>query len=703
MKEKAALPFIMPLPAVYFWNKVPFVRLLLALIAGIVLQWQLQFSITALLVSFGAGFMLLVIYSLASLKSKFRFGYINGIAINIIILLIGAILVWLQDVRHNKNWIGNNNFHNNYVIATIEEPLVEKTNSFKALASVEGIYSEYGFRKKGGQIILYFRKDSSFQQLHYGSQIIFKKPLQQIRNAGNPGSFDYRQYSLFQGITHQINLSANDFEILSTEKKNLFRQFIFNSRSRVVKMLQQFIKGEKEQGLAEALLIGYKDDLDKNLVQSYTNTGVVHIIAISGMHLALIYGLLLILTGPLKRKKQLKWVRILLILPSLWLFTLLAGAQASVVRSAVMFTCIVFGEVLSRKASIYNTLSLSAFLLLISNPFWLWDVGFQLSYAAVLSIVVFYKPVYNWFYIPNKSIDFVWKTMAISIAAQILTTPVSLYHFHQFPVLFLFTNVVAVPLSSIILFGEIFICVFSWLAPLAKFLGRVTEIFIYWMNSYIERTEKISFSLWNGFYITIFQTILLSVGIVFICFWLMEKKKWMVWPALGSFLLFSSLRSWSFTEAYNQKKLIVYNVPKYSAMDLIDGRSFNFIGDSTLLFDDFTRNFHVQPSRVLHRIEQNQTLAIDCKDFEFCNKKIAIIDTVKYFTPPKLKQSIDVLILSKNPKLYISNIIKTFNVHQIVIDGSVPQWKAKLWKKDCDSLKIPCYDVSEKGAFVMKF
>lgn len=691
----------MPLPAVYFWNKAPFVRLLLALTAGIVLQWQLQFSITILVLSFGAGFLLLVLYSVSSLQLKFRFGYINGIATNIIILLIGAILVWLHDVRHNKNWIGNDKFHNNYIIATIEEPPVEKINSFKASASVEGIYSENGLRKKEGKIILYFRKDSSVQQLHYGSQIIFKKTLQEIRNAGNPGSFDYKQYSLFQGFTHQINLSANDFEILSTEKKNSFRQFIFNSRNRVVKTLQQFIKGEKEQGLAEALLIGYKDDLDKNLVQSYTNTGVVHIIAISGMHLALIYGLLLILTGSLKRKKQLKWVRIVFILSALWLFTLLAGAQASVVRSAVMFTCIAFGEALSKRTSIYNTLALSAFLLLIYNPFWLWDVGFQLSYAAVLSIVIFYKPVYNWFYIPNKSIDFLWKTMAISIAAQILTTPISLYHFHQFPVLFLLTNIVAVPLSGIILFGEIFICVFSWLAPVAKLFGWVTERFIYWMNTYIQRIETISFSLWSGFSINIFQAVVLSIACVAICFWLMEKKKWLLWFSLSSFLVFFTLRSISFAEAYRQKKLIVYNVPKFSAIDLIHGRTFIFLGDSALLYDDFTRNFHVQPSRVLHRIEQNQTLAIDCKDFEFCNKKIAILDSTKYFAALQSKPFIDVMILSKNPKIYISNLIKTFDVHQIVIDGSVPQWKAKLWKKDCDSLQIPCYDVAEKGAFVM--
>lgn len=690
----------MPLLTASFWSKAPFTRLLFALIAGITLQWQLQFPFLILIVLFPICVVLSLIYFLTPVNWKYRFNYLNGITINLLIGITGALLVWLHDIRNNKKWIGNYSTNNSYLVITIEEPLVEKTNSFKALASIDGAYPESRFECLKGKIVVYFKKDSALEQLHYGSQIIFKKPLQEIKNAGNPGGFDYKQYSLFQGVTHQINLTHKEFEILPTKKQNCFHSFIFSCRIWIVSTLQKFIRGEKEQGLAEALLIGYKDDLDKNLVQSYTNTGVVHIIAISGMHLALIYGLLLLLTKPLRRKR-LQLLRVILILSGLWLFTLLAGAQASVVRSAVMFTCIAIGDVLSKKTSIYNTLALSAFILLAYNPFWLWDVGFQLSYAAVVSIVTFYRPIYNWFYFPNKILDFIWKTMTISIAAQILTTPTSLYHFHQFPVLFLLTNIVAVPLSSLILFGEIFLCAVSFLPIIATYIGKIVQLLIYWMNSYIEMIERVSFSLWNGFSISVLQTVLLSIATVAICFWLMDKRKWMFWTALGSVLIFTVLRSLSFNEAYHQKKLIVYNVPKYTAIDLIEGRAYNFIGDSALLYDDFIRNFHIQPSRLLHRINQNQALPINCRDFEFCDKHIAIIDSTQYFTPGSFKQKIDVLILSKNPKLYISNLLKTFEINQIVIDGSVPQRKAKLWKRDCDSLNIHCFDVSEKGAFVM--
>src|SRR5687768_6344957 len=150
-----------------------------------------------------------------------------------------------------------------------------------------------------------------------------------------------------------------------------------------------------------------------------------------------------------------------------------------------MFSFLAAAEVLSRRTSIYNTLALSAFILLCYNPFWLWDVGFQLSYAAVISIVAFFRSVYNWFYCRNKLVDMVWKLNAVTISAQLLTLPVSVYHFHQVPTLFLFTNLVAVPLSSAILFGEIILCIVSFIEPVAKILGSLIQWLIWLMNSYI--------------------------------------------------------------------------------------------------------------------------------------------------------------------------------------------------------------------------
>ena len=691
--------FSMPAPTMHLWFKAPFLRLVIPLIAGILLQWHRQFSVSFLIVVFCLLFIAVIVYQFLSLSKKFIFSSLNGIVTNLLLIVFGALLIWIKDIRHTKNWIENNDANYNYLRLKIQEPLVEKPNSYKAIASVENIYKQNKITSSKGNVIIYFKKDVLSQTLAYGSLILIQKPLQQIKNSGNPGSFDYKRYSLFQGISHQVYLTANDFIILPGQNANAYKSFIFQSRKWTISVLRKYISGEKEQGLAEALLIGYKDDLDKNLIQSYSNTGVVHVIAISGLHLGIIYWLLLFITRPLKRK-QTSWLRFIIIIAALWGFSLLAGAQPSVLRSAVMFTAIALSTVLDKRASIYNTLAMSAFLLLCYNPFWLWDVGFQLSYAAVLSIIIFFKPIHSWLYFPNKIVDFFWKLIAVSLAAQILTLPISLFHFHQFPVLFLLANLLAVPLSSLILIGEILLCVLQFIPPVANILGLLLQELIQFMNYYIVQLDNVSFAVWDGLSISAFQAIILTAFIAATSYWLLEKKKGAVWFSIFCLLLFATLRTISFTNADEQKKIIIYNVPKYAAMDIIDGRKYKFIGDDDLEQNDLLRNFHIRPSRILHRIQPKAGVS-NLKSFQFYRRQVLVMDTSMNFTSSSIKQTIDLLVLSKNPKIYIKDLLQAFNLKQIVVDGSVPSWKAKLWQKDCDSLHIPCYDVSEKGAFVM--
>lgn len=687
-----------------FWKKTPFLKLLLPFIAGIIIQWHLQVNISFWFVALGVSFVAVVLFFALPYFSRFRFAIINGLLLSSLFLSSGAILAYKNDLRNNPDWLGNHYQEKTGLLVTLEEPLIEKTKSFKANASVEYLLNKDNPVPVKGKIIIYFKKDSLLKKIGYGSKIILNKPLQAIKNSGNPGGFDYKRYCLFQGITHQVYLKPEEFISLNDKNENWLKKFILNTREKVLNILRKNIKGEKELGLAEALLIGYKDDLDQNLVQSYTNTGVVHIIAISGLHLGLIYWLLVQLLKPLKRRRSFKWLNPVLVITGLWLFSLLAGAQPSVLRSALMFTCIVLGESFGRKTSVFNTMALSAFILLCINPYTLWDVGFQLSYAAVSSIIIFMRPVYNWFYVKNKILDFIWKLNAVTIAAQVLTVPISIYHFHQFPTLFLFTNFLAVPLSSFILIGEIFLCALSFIPILSILFGKVLSALIWFMNTYIERIESIPFSLWDQLQITILQTILLLLFAAGSTRWLMEKSKRSLLFGSVALLLFIALRSYSFIIADHQQKVIIYNVPQKRAIDFVDGRKYLFIGDEDLLANDFARNFHLKPSRVLYRTTMSDSL----KDFYhnsslifYKEKKILLIDTSKIVLPRNTNSSIDLLVISKNPKLYLKNLASQFRIKQVVFDGSVPAWKTVYWKKDCDSLNIPWHDVTVKGAFVM--
>jgi competence protein ComEC len=694
----------MRMPDIYIWRKAPFMRIFIALVTGILIQWHLQLTPITLFSVLFACLVASVLFFYIPPVSRYRLGYFNGALLLICFSAFGALLTWRNDIRNRDSWFGHHYDSSAALVVTLEEKPVEKIRSFKANASVFELVENGRCVHVAGRIILYFQKDSVLPALSYGSQLVIRKELQEIKNSGNPGGFDYKQYCLFQKITHQVFLKQGDYVVLPTEHRKWLTSFLVGIRERVLHVLRTHIGSLKELGLAEALLIGYKDDLDKTLIQSYSNTGVVHIIAISGLHLGLIYWLLVQLLKPFQNKRCINWIGPVIIISGLWLFSLLAGAQPSILRSAVMFTCIVIGQSIGRKSSIYNSLAFSAFALLCWNPYWLWDVGFQLSYSAVLSIVIFMRPIYNLIYVKNKILDFFWKINAVTIAAQILTLPLSIYHFHQFPVYFLLTNFVAVPLSSVILFGEIFLCAISFIPAVAKLTGQLISLFIRLMNTYVERIEALPFSVWSSLQINIWQAIFLFLFVSGTGYWLLEKKKHGFQLALFALLCFVTVRSYSFEKASKQQEIIVYNIPHYRAIDFINGRGFWCMGDSDLVHNDFVQNFHIKPSRILQRVgtmQPRNNLSAAENWICFGNKKILLIDRTISFDLPFTRQAIDLVVVSKNPKLSLTRLYNWLDVKLIVFDASVPAVKLKYWKKDCDSLHIPYYDVSEKGAFVM--
>lgn len=694
----------MPFTANHFLAKTPFIKLLPPLVAGIIIQWYVVLPVqTWYLTAVITGILL---FAFALLPVHWRYQYIVARTVLLILLLTGAgaILVWHNNITNRPDYYGQYYRQQNTCIATLLETPVEKTNSYKALARIEAVIQGDTVHHTTGKAIIYFKKDSSITALHYGSQIITQEILQPVKNAGNPGSFDYRRYLLFQQTTSQVYLTPGKFAVLPTVHTSWLHRQLLTIQSGVLQVIKTNIKSDKEAGLAEALLIGYKDDLDKTLLEFYTNTGVVHVIAVSGMHLGLIYWILNLLFRPLLKSKRTRWLHPVLTIVILWLFTLLAGGAASILRAAVMFTCLIIGKAFNKQASAYNTLAMSAFLLLCYNPFWLWDVGFQLSYAALLSIMVFYKPIYNLLFIKNKMIDAVWQLVCVTLAAQVLTTPVSLYHFHQFPVYFLLTNLIAVPLSSIILIGELLLLLLSPFTVLTQWLGLGLQYSISLLNNYIAWVETLPMALWEGFQLSIVQVILLFIAITATACWWFHRLKPFLLTGIAALLGFMVLRFISFYQTAQQQKIIVYNVPKMQAVDFIRGNNYSFIGDSSLQVKGFSQNFHLKPSRVLQRVAPASVpgaLAGGNGHYVFGNKSILIWQSpVPRFTAAS-KLDVDLLVLSQNPKLYVNQLTEKIQPRQVVIDGSVPAWKAKRWKQDFDALHIPCHSVNEQGAFVM--
>jgi competence protein ComEC len=633
--------------------------------------------------------LLFLSVSFLSPYKRFRNFWMTGLLIQALSFSSGALLLHYKDIRNDPQWQGRMYKEGDGVLVSLIDQPVERKNSMRVTGKFSCLIRNGQKIPVKGDLLIYFEKNI---YLSAGDQLLLTKPLEKIKNTGNPGDFDYVRYCLFNNITARVFLKKEDICIVKHISPGFLSKKLAACRGQIVAVLKKYIPDEKRSGLAEALLIGYKDDLDKEISKAYANTGTVHIIAISGMHLGLIYGLLLFMLRPLPGSKQTEWIRTLFILSTLWIFSFLCGAQPSILRSTIMFSFILIGQRAGRRTSVYNSLAGSAFLLLCIDPFWLWDPGFQLSYAAITGILLFYRSINNWYFSDNKLVSGIWSLMAVTIAAQILTFPISVYHFHQFPLLFLFSNLLAVPLSSLILVGEIILYILSFIPFIAAVLGKIISLLIGWMNGYIQHIDSIPRSTIKGLEIDQWQVLLLYLSGLFL--WsFFENRKAGYLKLCGAFMIaFLSIRLTSFHEAAIRQKIIVYNLAGGSAMDIISGRNAWFMGQS-----DPGKEQTLYPTRSLMRIKKIFSFS-PMTLFHFSGKQIMVAENIEGIDS---SLHIDLLILRGAAKFDSEELPGSLHIDKVVLDASLPFKKASLIEQYCLSLGIPVHNIRREGAYLV--
>lgn len=689
------------------WKHAPTLRLLPALILGILLQWYLQFSLLFIVATMACFLTAMFIFLLLPRSSLYRFSKFRSLALMLLIAAVASLLTWLKDSRHHHEWYGWQITDSSKLLLVINEPLVVKQRSVKAEAMVEAVINGKNYQPAKGRLLLYFSKDTLLPQLRYGERIIIDKALQAINNSGNPGAFNYKRYAAFQQVFHQVFLKKEDWVSRHQFSANRFRQVLFDSRTYILQVLRQYINNDAQQlGIAEALLIGYKEDLDKDLVQAYSNTGVVHIIAISGLHLGLIYIVLTWLFNRIPYFNRLIHAKAILLIACLWLFALLTGGSASVLRSAVMFTVIVLGKYYFKQSSVYNSLAVSAFILLLYNPYYLWDVGFQLSYCAVIGIVAFQKYIFRLWYPPNRMLKWIWEMTSITLAAQLATFPVCIYYFHQFPIMFLFSNLIAVPVSTGILFGEILLIILAPFGFMARPLGWLIGKGIYYLNKLVLFFDGLPFSVWDFIYANILSTWLQYGLVVFLMSWFINRNKKWLYCSLVFAVGLSAFYVVAYIQQQYQKKIVVYNISRFRAVDFIDKGNYLFAGDTALQQAGLLQNFHLKPARIKMQatVEKDSLPSLFQKGYywQFYDTRVLWIDDKAGLIKQDPVQPVDLLILSNNVHVEIKDLLQSVRPATIVFDGSNALWKIQKWKKDCEELLLRCHPVSEQGAFVLE-
>ena len=687
------------------WKESPCIRLLMAFITGILLQTYIG------LTSDLSGYLFIIAFAFYSITAclpiqfRFQFRYLQSSVLLLMVTLTAARVTLQQDIRIRQDWFGHHLQAKEALEVILQEPLCEKPKSYKVMADAVAVLSDKKRLPVTGKILLYLPKDSLIAKLRYGDRLFLSADPVEIPAAGNPGAFDYRIYLGFQQVYRQVFVKQGQWLKTGEPQIQEWRRSIFQLREQVLEVLRRNVSGGSQiTGIAEALLIGYKDDLDQNLVQDYSKTGVIHIIAISGLHLGLIYALMNYLLGLIPFLNRRKWMHAILIIAGLWIFSLLSGASASVLRSAVMLTCIISGKAIQRSMPVYNALAASALLLLCYQPFFLWDVGFQLSYLAVIGIVWLQKPLQRLLYIPQKPMRSIWEMFCVTLAAQVFTTPVCLYYFHQFPNFFFISNLLAVPLSTLILFAELLLLMVAWLTPVALIVGKMVGWGIELMNAIIGFISRLPYAYTDNVVTTFTGTLLWYVLIFSVLKTIQIKKK--NWILFSGLMLYACVLQSAAIQllARNQKRIVVYHSPRYMAADFILGKHYLFLGDSALDKNELLRNYVLRPSRIFW----GATSAVSSADvfkpekviYGFCGKRLAIISDERNFEALSKRIAIDVLLITGNPKLNINDLAQVFHPQMIVMDASNSMWKIAKWQKACETLLLPHYSITEKGAFI---
>lgn len=456
----------------------------------------------------------------------------------------------------------------------------ERTKTIKSVVILQHVKVKGAWRETHGRVLVYFQKQDRAKQLQAGDKIVFAGMLKEVLPARNPDEFDYRNYLELKNIFHDVYLRENTWNTVPADPEFSLYTLSQQVRKYLLDVYKESGLQHGEFAMVAALVLGYDDEIDKSLMTAYSHTGTMHILSVSGLHVGLIYLILGYFFVFLDKKRSLRWLRVALMLIILWFFVLMSGFSAPAVRAALMFTLILIGKTLFENVEVSNIVFVSAFLSLCYNPYWLADVGFQLSYAAVLGIIYLYPRFYQLFTFSSVFAEKLWALCSVSIAAQIATLPLTLYYFHQLPVFFLITNLILIPASTLIMYGGILILIFSKVALISKALVWLTGLTIQLMNAIALFFDDLPFCVVDNINLSLTNTVFMYL-LIFTSYHAFDQRSYR-WLRAG--LLFAvAMTATSIVYSLNNSdkaELVIYHSDKTAALALVSGNRFFQLSDT---------------------------------------------------------------------------------------------------------------------------
>lgn len=669
----------------------PLVRFTLCFVAGILAAFYAKPDWYYVFIALSFASVIFLVSYFFSIK-KMQQGIHFAVATYLLSFCVGVTTL----VVHNDYFDQDNYIHfiqdsdgQHTLTVSLSEKLKTTTYNERYVAIVQSVDG----RKTNGKILINIKKDSVQHDLEIGSNLLLNEGIYKHKPPYNPNQFDYGKYLENKSILAQVYVEVQDIKVGENIDKNIWF-YAARLRNTIIQNLEKSDFNKIELNVINALILGQRQDISSDILLDYQYAGAIHILAVSGLHVGYILLFLNFLLAKVPKTRTGTIIRVVIIIVGLWSFAVIAGLSPSVVRSVTMFSFVAIGMHLKRKTNSFHTLIVSMLLILVFQPSFLFDVGFQLSYLAVF-FILWLQPILSNFWLPkNYILKKGWAILTVSFAAQIGTLPICLYYFHQFPGLFFITNLIILPFLGLIMALGIGAMIWAYFAMVPLFFVKIVEYSVFGLNWVIKQIASFESFIFKEIPFTIYMQITLYILIAMAVLWMEKRSFQRLVYMLSAVILFQISLFGTKYHIETQNEMLIFHSRKNSIFVERNGKHLNvFANDSILKHLDNDRNLQsFVVANFINTVQKEKMRNL----YYFNQKKVFVLDSSGVY-PNHIKP--DVLLLVQSPKVNLDRFLKEHRPEIIVADASNYKTYIERWKTTCEKEKIPFHAVGEKGFY----
>lgn len=507
------------------FSTTPFLRIFIPFASGIVFYSFFPYLI-ALIFLIPIIFLLLIISIILTVFPEYSRRYLLSFILFLLFFLTGNLITYFHDIIRRPDYVGyyiQNEKKSYPALLQIISEVQEKNKFYKTESNLLLIHNDTQWIPVSGKILLWIQKDDSIKKPTYGDILIANVFFHSINPPLLKTDFNYQRFLSKKNIHHQAYLYSNSYHIID-HKPNPVKEFFIKIRQYITRHILSTLGDDETGWLLVAMTLGIKSELSPEILKQFQSAGVMHVLAVSGLHVGIVYLFFSSILGFIFRNRNSKkWIFLLSMLV-IWLYAMLTGLSSSIFRASLMLTLILIGNVIQKKSNSLNSLFAAGFIILLFDPLALYDISFILSFSAVSGILLFYpiinRRVYSKYWLLEKA----WSLIAVSISAQIATLPWTLYFFGSFPVYFLPANLIIVPFFTPLLIVCLIGIFLTFIPAISSFASATIKILLSWFIKLPQFFSSLPGATIEPIYISLFTAILLTIFIIMLYFSLKSGK-----------------------------------------------------------------------------------------------------------------------------------------------------------------------------------